>query len=253
MIMQWNRMLALGAGLLLAAAVAGAQGPAGGRGMRGFGAGPAGFAGGGFGMHKVITGAPYSAVAATQTQHTLEGGNQVSRSTQVKEYRDALGRVRTEQTGPNGATVVTIFDPVAGFVYRLNPAKLTGVQIALPASTGTAATGTAPTPRQPKGATVTKTDLGQQTVNGVLANGTQTTITIAAGALGNTQPIVSTRTVWVSVDLQIPVSIKSTDPRFGSSDMELTSIVEGAQDPTLFQVPSNYTLTQRTPGSGHGK
>jgi hypothetical protein len=251
-------MFTLGAALLVAASLAGAQGPANGRMHRGFG-GPAGAGMGpggaglfGMGLHKVITGAPYSGVATTQRTHTLEGGNQISSTTQVKEFRDAQGRVRSERTGPRGGTEITIFDPVGGFLYLLNPAKMTGVQIPLPASTSTTAPTTPTTPKQPKGATVVTQDLGQQTVNGVLANGTTTTITIAAGAVGNAQPIVSVRTVWVSTDLQIPVSIKSTDPRSGSSDMELTGIVEAAPAASLF-LTTGYTLTERTPGAGHGR
>ena len=43
-----------------------------------------------------VTGAPFSAVATTQEQQSLSDGNQISKETQTKIYRDSEGRIRTE-------------------------------------------------------------------------------------------------------------------------------------------------------------
>jgi hypothetical protein len=99
---------------------------------------------------------------------------------------------------------------------------------------------------------VNREDLGTQTVSGVSATGTRTTITIPAGAIGNQAPIVSTREVWIATTLKVPVLIKSTDPRFGNSTAELTNIVAGEPDVTLFQVPAGYTITDRGRGGPGG-
>jgi hypothetical protein len=104
----------------------------------------------------------------------------------------------------------------------------------------------------PNGATQTVTPLGTQTVNGVQATGTQITEVIPAGAIGNAQPITSTRTTWISNDLHIPVQIKTTDPRIGSTDMELTNISTGEPSATLFTVPSTYTVQKGGRGMGRG-
>jgi hypothetical protein len=84
------------------------------------------------GSRTPVTGAPYSAVQVTQFQQTLEGGNQVSRQQQTKVYRDSQGRVRMERAAsadasgePANGPSVSIFDPVAGNSYVLNPQKLT--------------------------------------------------------------------------------------------------------------------------------
>jgi hypothetical protein len=51
------------------------------------------------------------------------------------------------------------------------------------------------------------------------------------------------REAWVSIDLKVPLLIKSSDPRFGSTVMQLTNIVRAEPDAALFQVPANYTVT----------
>src|SRR5215472_5078461 len=76
--------------------------------------GPGGLIGGrveilGFGeMHpgKVVIGAPYSAVAVTETTQTLADGNTIDRKVQSNVYRDSQGRTRRENT-------ITGFGPLA--------------------------------------------------------------------------------------------------------------------------------------------
>jgi len=201
-----------------------------------------------------VTGAPYSAAQTTQFQQTLAGGNQISRQEQSKVFRDSAGRVRTERTfTPAGSTTaqtrITIFDPVGGYSYGLDPAKLTAVKTAQPpAPSGQAGQGGHGRGPGAGTAQVQTENLGTQVVNGVPATGTRTTQTIPAGAIGNSQPIQVVREVWVSADLKVPVMIKATDPRFGNTVMQLTNIVPAEPDPSLFQVPSNYTVSSRAAG-----
>lgn len=227
-----------------------AQGPLGGRWPdRGFG-----------GMNQAsrtpVTGAPYSAVRTTQTQRVLQNGNQISRTEQSKVYRDSQGRTRVERTitppastGKQPFTEVTIVDPVAGYRYLLNSSNMTAVQMPIPVHSSSTTSGTPPArPSPPNGAQVSTVNLGTQTINSVTATGTQTTETIPAGAIGNAQAITIVRTTWISTDLKVPVEVKSNDPRSGSTDMELTNIQESAPDPSLFTVPSSYTV--KTAGAG---
>ena len=235
--------------------------PPGPRGRGGFGPGlrpEFGMMSGGPASRTPVTGAPYSAVQTTQFQQTLAGGNQISRQEQSKVYRDKDGRLRTERSfTPPGSTtaqtMISIFDPVGGFFYALDPAKLTAVKSALPPAHSSQAGAAAHGPRSGTGGPQVQTEsLGTQSVNGVQATGTRTTQTIPAGEIGNSQPIQVVREVWVSVDLKVPVMIKATDPRFGNSVMQLTNIVQSEPDAALFQVPSNYTVTTRAQG-GFGR
>jgi hypothetical protein len=236
---------------LLSAAALMAQGPGGGRGFGGgFGPGPGrgfgpggGF--GGFGPQKVVTGAPYSATETSTSVRTLTNGSQITNTSQATVARDSLGRVSTSRTvtppassGKPAFTETTIFDPVAGFSYNLNSSTMVAIQIPLPPKRTT--TGTRPTP--PANPNVTSTSLGTSTINGVPATGTEVTRTIPAGTFGNAQPITATRMTWVSTTLQVPVEIKSNDPMFGTTDMEVTNIVQADPNASLFMVPAGYTV-----------
>lgn len=198
-----------------------------------------------------VTGAPYSAVEANSMQQALAGGNVISRQEQSKVYRDSQGRVRTERTrtgpGPSNGqpeTIIAIFDPVAGFSYILNPAKMTAIKMPVPQHKGHL-NGPEAHPHGHfggSGANVQTDNLGTQAVNGVSATGTRRTETIPAGAIGNQQPIQIVRETWISTDLKVPVMIKSSDPRFGDMVMQLTNIAQTEPDAALFQVPSGYTI-----------
>jgi hypothetical protein len=249
--------------LPVCAAVLFAQGPGGGPGGgkpggRAFD-GPAGFAGRGPGMfgagpgRAVVTGAPYSATETLTEQQVLANGNTISNKWQSIVYRDGQGRTRIEETitppassGKSAYTIVTIFDPVAGYRYVLDSLTMTARQSPAPKSSGV----TPPArPARPDPPNVTTTDLGTSTINGEGAKGTQLTETIPAGAIGNAQPIQVVRVNWVSTELNVPVQIKTSDPRNGSRDMELTNIVHAEPSASLFVVPAGYTVQQ---GGGRG-
>lgn len=199
------------------------------------------------GSRTPVTGAPYSAVESSSIQQKLADGNQISRTDTSNVYRDSQGCVRIEHTftPPNSTTPQTrivIFDPVAGVSYVLNPSTSQAIKTTLPTPpAGQAGQGARGSHGNPAG--VVTTDLGTQTVNGVAATGTQTTRTIPAAAIGNAQAIQIVRIVWVSTALKVPVQIQSTDPRFGSTTMNVTNIVQAEPDASLFTVPANYTIT----------
>ena len=71
------------------------------------------------------------------------------------------------------------------------------------------------------GGTVNKEDLGTQVIEGVVATGTRTTTTIAAGSIGNEQPILIVSEQWFSADLKVLVMTKHSDPRSGETSLSL--------------------------------
>lgn len=92
--------------------------------------------------------------------------------------------------------------------------------------------------------------LGKQTIEGVEAVGTRSTVTLAAGAIGNERAIDSVSERWYSPELQTVVISKHSDPRFGETTYRLINIRRGEQPPTLFEVPADYTLRE-DPGAEH--
>jgi hypothetical protein len=207
------------------------------------------------GLGALVTGQPYSATETRVTQQTLVG-NQITHTQQSTVARDSQGRVSTSETitpqaasGKAPYTRQTIFDPVAGYEYVLDSATMTVRQMPLPKFRG-GMKGMRRTP--PERPNVVRTNLGTQMVNGVPATGTQTTETIPAGAIGNAQPIQNVRTIWIANTLQVPVQIKTSDARYGTSDMELTNIVQAEPNGALFVVPAGYTIQQGMGGMGRG-
>jgi|SRR5579859_656227 len=85
-------------------------------------------------------------------------------------------------------------------------------------------------------------DLGTQVIEGVSCTGTREVRTIAAGAIGNEQPIEITSETWTSPELKTVVLSKHNDPRFGQTVYQLTDIKRSEPDPALFQVPSGYKI-----------
>ena len=92
------------------------------------------------------------------------------------------------------------------------------------------------------GGTVNKEDLGTQVIEGLVATGTRTTTTIAAGAIGNEQPILIVSEQWFSPDLKVLVMTKHADPRTGETTYRLSNIVQTEPARSLFEVPADYTL-----------
>ena len=95
---------------------------------------------------------------------------------------------------------------------------------------------------------VVKEDLGEQTIEGVLAKGTRTTTTIPAGALDNEQPIRIVSEEWISSELQVLVMTKHSDPRVGETTYRLVHLTRTEPDKSLFELPAGYTI--RTPEAG---
>jgi hypothetical protein len=94
-----------------------------------------------------------------------------------------------------------------------------------------------------------KEQLGKQMIEGVEAEGTRTTVTIAAGEIGNERPIEIVSERWYSPELQLVVMTRNSDPRTGETTYKLTNINRSEPAKSLFEVPSDYTIKEG-PGIG---
>jgi hypothetical protein len=238
--------------------------------------GPGGPGGGrmeilGFGeMHpgKVVTGAPYSAVAVIESTQTLGDGNTINRKVLTNVFRDSQGRTRRETTLPAAGplatsgqpkTFIMIFDPVASTGYALHPDSKVAEK--LPTRPGG---GKNPAQMEAKfearmqqeiaNGTLKKDDLGTQTIGGISAQGTRYTRTIAAGQIGNDKVILIVSERWYSPDLQVVVKSTRSDPRLGQTTYTLTNVLRTEPTATLFAVPGDYTVQDAKPRPhGHGR
>jgi len=86
--------------------------------------------------------------------------------------------------------------------------------------------------------------LGSKNIEGIVADGTRTTITIAAGEVGNDRAIEVVDERWVSSELQTVVMSKHSDPRMGETTYRLTNVSRSEPPATLFQVPADYKVLE---------
>lgn len=246
-----------------------------------FGAGPGmGFAVAtghdGMGEGNLVKGVPMSGEMVVTRDQTLADGNSIHTQNQTTIYRDSEGRMRREigfelntpSTGAAKRTMIAITDPVSGGRYMLNPETKTAHQMPLhPGRPGPGSPdamhgkmgvgpGTAEAMHDMPGkvrigsnATDLKTEqLGTKTINGLQAVGTRMTRTIAAGEIGNRNPIEVVTERWYSSDLQLPLLESHNDPMMGTMTIKLVNINRGEPDASLFQVPSDYKLISGRPG-----
>jgi hypothetical protein len=258
----WIGVLALAGTLCAQPPGRGGRGPWGGPGGPG---GPGGrFLGAEAGMPgRVVTNAPYSADIVTESTQTLADGSHIKQSNTVHFSRDSDGRTRQEQSlqnlnglAPNAnlPQVVFIHDPVAGTSYALNVNNKTATKSAWTPRPG----GPGPMQRRVPGAVnqqgmpgprrnnpnVKTETLGKQTIEGVPADGTRTTLTIPAGQMGNEQALQVVTETWYSSDLQQVVLRKHSDPRSGDTTMRMTNVSRTEPPRTLFDVPVEYKVTE---------
>jgi hypothetical protein len=220
---------------------------------------------------KVVTGRPLTASEEHHTLQVLGDGTRIESKSTDKFYRDDQGRTRTEREDGT----VLIDDPVSGASAEMNgnktlmrrnydkqildskmateartvtlPAVKTGYAYTFTTDDAVITSDEAVRADKLKAEKLAKAkvseasnqeDLGFQMVNGTSAQGTRTTTSIPLGQIGNDRPISVVSERWYSPDLQMLIRSSNKDPRFGETTYELTNILQGPPDPSLFQIPS---------------
>jgi hypothetical protein len=209
---------------------------------------------------RVVKGSPYSAQFSTENTQTLADGTRITRKSKGAVYRNGEGRTRREQAlgalGPvpiegDPRQMVFINDPVAGAHYVLDVQKRSARK--MPFHDGPPPP---PGPQPPAGRPadfhgepdqVTTESLGKQTIEGVEAEGTRSTITIPVGRIGNDRPLKIVSERWFSPELKIVILSKHNDPFAGENVYRLTNINREEPPISLFTVPSDYLVREEHP------
>ncbi|MBO0860728.1 MAG: hypothetical protein J2P21_20040 [Chloracidobacterium sp.] len=204
-----------------------------------------------FDSKKVVKDAPYSATATTESVQTLSNGARITHKTSAVIYRDSQGRTRREVTldsiGPfatagEPAQLIFINDPVTGVHYILDQRNHTARKMAFPPQRGD---GPPHRPAPSQAQNIKTESLGNQTIEGVDAEGVRSIITIPEGQIGNDRPIEIVSERWDSTELQTVVLSKHNDPLLGETVYRLTNINRAEPAQTLFDVPSDYKVIER--------
>lgn len=210
---------------------------------------------------------PVAAVFESETMQVLANGGQITRRITTRIYRDRDGRTRREQifssdgaASSQNATVapVTIYDPVAGYGYSINPAARVVHRYKLPSAPPS---GSSFNDRVPLNVEILRNDnpqtgavrryrlepprvesLGRQQIAGVEAEGRRVTIRVPAGAAGNTSAETVHET-WIARDLRMLIKSSTRNPGIGEHTLRLTTINRAEPSRALFEVPADYTMT----------
>ena len=224
---------------------------------------------------KTVKGAPYSAQAVNESVQVLADNNRIVNTNTSTLYRDSQGRERREESFNGTVRSIFISDPVEGVNYTLEPhskiarknvlrtfsfttnpddaaksklGKITSDEsrtVVITSSGGAGGMIAFNTQEFNSAKLDSKAEnLGMQVIEGVSAEGTRTTVTIPAGQIGNEQPIVTVTERWYSPELQTVVMTKRSDPRMGATTYKLTNINRSEPAAALFQVPSDYTISE---------
>ena len=99
-----------------------------------------------------------------------------------------------------------------------------------------------------------KEKLPAQVIEGVLTEGTRTSVTIPVGEFDNDQPLVISHEEWYAPELHMIVLMKHNDPRFGETTFRLTNINRSEPAAELFKLSPDYRVVddrqQRMIGPG---
>jgi hypothetical protein len=90
---------------------------------------------------------------------------------------------------------------------------------------------------------LTRESIGNDKIDGIDLVGTRETLTIAAGVLGNSQPLVVTREFWYSPELQVNLAITRKDPREGTQVIHVSDVSRSEPDPAIFKIPAGSAKT----------
>ena len=238
------------------------------------------------GLGAVVKNAPYSAEAVSEMVQTLGDGTRIVRTSTSSVSRDWRGRTRREHgltvigpfaTSPDAdERIITISDPDAGVSYMLDPQTRTarkmttnrlvvsgGPDLTQPGESHGALTlqmESRSVVASPEGGRIVirtrleesapaTESLGTQFIEGVLTEGTRTTMTISTSQIGNDRPIQVVSERWYSPELQVLVMSRQSDSRFGETTYRLTNIVRSEPAFTLFEVPPDFEVIEG-PGPG---
>jgi hypothetical protein len=232
---------------------------------------------------EAIKGSPYSAETITESVQVLADGNRITRTNKTSFARDSEGRTRRDSTFQHFGTLgqsneefstTYIQDPVAQVAYSLDSRNKIAIKTKLPESgprriartmSGKTATtiekdvtinmavsgGIAQQEIQvirldrASAAKNAKTEsLGERNIEGLVAKGTKTTVTIPAGEQGNERPIEVVTETWYSEQLKAAVLTKHNDPRFGETTTRMANLKLTEPPRSLFEPPSDYKLEE---------
>lgn len=195
-----------------------------------------------------VAGIPFSATVLIESARTLPDGTTETRHTQVLIARDSRGRIRNERhamvaesfKGMPPLLSVHIFDPQTRVSSFYTPYTRLVRQLTLP-----------PRPNGEPGNPAGK-DLGNTTLNGFDARGTEVDREIPAQMSGSGKAVHVVDEFWYSEDLHMNLLERHTDVRNGVQTVAILAIERNEPPEKLFELPEGYKVVDMTPPPPEG-
>jgi hypothetical protein len=201
-------------------------------------------------------GAPFHATITANVTRALADGSSQTVMNADSVARDSSGRIYRERRRlvPNlgeqtpQPREIQIFDPTIHRKLICNPATRTctaqsypGMLIApIRAITG---------PLAGSRGYIQSVGLGDKTIDDLNVTGTRETTTYNPGVLGNQSPLTVMKEIWYSPQLDLNLSVRRADPRFGLQDFSVDNLSLSEPDPALFAMPAGYRLASSSAAS----
>jgi hypothetical protein len=182
----------------------------------------------------LVTDLPYSALHTVTIRRLLPDGDEFTRQTVTRLYRDSAGRTRRDTLDSEGEpdhTVITGTDGATIFLDHKNELVSAGAgrpQVPLSDRDD----------EVPARARAAVEKLGRRDIEGVSATGR--IVREQVGKEG--EDIEATTESWYSAELKMTLYRRHSDPRFGDSTVEVSDLDRSEPDPALFEPPEDYQL-----------
>ena len=204
-----------------------------------------------------VVGLPFSADETVRVHRFLANGMPVTQEVKGRVFRSAEGLERYEATFPSTDaaqpepnTLIYILDHTKHTAIVLNTRLKTATRQDIPPNASTEVKIMAlsvgnPAERNIKEEKPTVSRLGHETFEFLDIEGLLATSTIPAGKLGIDQPLPVTLEEWVAPKLKLVVRQIEKNPVGGERTAQLSNIRAEEPDPSLFQVPADYTSKEQ--------
>ncbi len=198
----------------------------------------------------LTTGQPFHAKIAVQITRQLPDGTTVAqkyytlvaRDGTGREYREARDLVPADSDRDPPLIRTIVYDPKTSLMTTCIPDRRICHQAGF---NPTAHPADEPTGASSDGRSVlTRESLGTKITDGLEVSGTRETRTFNPGAFGNDKPVVVTKEIWYSPQLQFNLAVTRTDPRNGTQKFEVTDLKLGEPGAEWFALPDGYRLVQ---------
>ncbi len=180
---------------------------------------------------------------ADGSEHVVKTSNSVARTNSGRIYNERRALVPASYQLEPRLLSAHIFDPETRISVFLDPSTRLARQQELPRTANAPAT----THRVPTVPGTIETDLGAQTLDGVVLQGLRKSRTLGADVSGTGKQIVIVDEYWYSTELSLDMIIRHEDPRTGEQMVAVTEVKRGEPDASLFQIPSKYKVVDETP------